>query len=165
MPSKTRLAVYIAFLVALAVWLGGGVFDTISSNPGWSADPVAHVRAPAPPEASRMVNPWPFTTMALALLTLAGIGAFARYRGSGRREVLVVLAGTFAILVVTGVYFVPTLYRLANPAALSDAQIIAMSLTWIRLNLIRITLLLALFVYALIGLMRLSQPSPATARS
>ncbi|HEV3051239.1 MAG TPA: hypothetical protein VGX50_13075 [Longimicrobium sp.] len=161
MPSKTRLAIYIAFLVALAVWLGGGVFDSISSHPGWSADPVAHVRAPTPPSAARMVNPWPFTTMALALLTLAGIGAFARYRGPGRREVLVVLAGTFAILVVTGVYFVPTLYRLGNAAALSDAQIIAISLTWIRLNLIRLALLLALFVYALIGLMRLSQPRPA----
>jgi cytochrome bd-type quinol oxidase subunit 2 len=164
MTSRPRLAIYIAFLVALAVWLGGGVFDTISSHPTWYANPVAYVRGPAAiPEG--MVNPWPFTTAALGLLTLASIAAFARYRGHGRREVLTVLAGVFIILIATGVYFVPTLIRFANHAALSDAQVTSMSLMWMRLNVIRILLLLALFVYALIGLMRLAQPRLDPARS
>lgn len=164
MTSRPKLAIYIAFLVALAVWLGGGVFDSISSHPAWYADPVAYVRAPAAgPEG--MVNPWPFTTAALGLLTLIAIAAFARHRGAGRREVLTVLAGVFIILVATGVYFVPTLFRLEEHAKLSDAQIASMSLMWMRLNMIRILILLALFVYALIGLMRLAQPRLDLARS
>jgi hypothetical protein len=163
MPSRTRISIYIAFVVALAVWTGGGVFHSLSSHPVWAEDPVAYIRAPDP--AVPMMNPWPPTTAVLALLTLIAIGAFVRHRGPGRREVLVVLASVFIILVATGVYFVPTLIRLGNHAALSDAQITSMSLTWMRLNLVRIVMLLALFVYAQIGLMRLAQARVVPARS
>lgn len=163
MLSRTRATIFIAFLLALAVWVGGGVFDSISSHPAWSADPVRYIRNSAMPEGT--VNPWPFTTAVLALCTLAGLAAFARYRGPGRRHALVVLAGVFAVLVVTGVYFVPTLVGLANHAALSDAQITSMSLTWIRLNVVRILLLLALFAYALAGLLRMGQARPVPAHS
>jgi hypothetical protein len=154
--SSTRLAFYIAFIVTLAVWAGGGVFDTISSHPAWYADPVAYTRTHAEPAGT--VNPWPFTTAALALTTLAALAAFARYRGPGRREVLLVLGGTFLILVVTGLYFVPTLIKLANPEALTDAQITSMSLLWMRLNVIRIAVLLALLTYSLVALIRLVRP-------
>jgi hypothetical protein len=163
MPSRTRISIYIAFIVALAVWTGGGVFHSISSHFVWSADPVAYTRAPVP--AVPLTNPWPLPTAVLALLTLIGLGVFARYRGAGRREVLVVLGGVFVILVATGVYFVPTLGRLGNPAALSDAQITSISLTWMRLNVVRIVMLLALFVYAQIGLMRLAQARVVPARA
>lgn len=40
-----------------------------------------------------MVNPWPFTTMALLLATIVA-GVAWRYRGAGRREALVALGGT-----------------------------------------------------------------------
>jgi hypothetical protein len=153
MPSRTRVSLYIAFLVSLAVWVGGGVFDSISSHPAWHANPVAHVRTVTPPPG--FVNPWPFTTAVVALLTLACMAAFARYRGDGRREVLLVLAGVFAILLATGLYFVPNLIRLEGHAALSDAQITSISLSWIRLNVARIIVVLGLLVYGLVGLMRL----------
>lgn len=31
MVTKARLSFFIAFIVSLAVWVGGGVFDSISS--------------------------------------------------------------------------------------------------------------------------------------
>lgn len=159
MPTKTRLSLYIVFIVALAVWVGGGVFDSISSHPAWYADPVKYTRAYAPPEGT--VNPWPFTTAFLALSTLAALGAFARYRGAGRREVLLVLGVTFLILVVTALYFVPTLIKLADHQALTDAQITSMSRMWMRLNGVRILVLLALLIYSQVGLIRLVRPRAA----
>jgi hypothetical protein len=162
-PTRTRISLYVAFIVALGIWSGSGVYDTIHGHPGWWSDPVAWVRAPVAPRDALSLNPWPFTTMLLALCTLAGLGAFARYRGAGRREVLVVLTSVFVILVATGVYFVPTLYRLGNHAALTDAQITGMSYTWMRLNIARNVVLQALMVYALVGLMRLAQARAAAA--
>lgn len=150
MLTNTRLAIYIAFIVALAVWVGGGVFDTLHGHPAWYANPVAYVRTQTAPEGA--VNPWPLTTAVLALCTLAALAVFARYRGPGRRVVLLVLAGIVVILIATGVYFVPTLGKLSNHAALTDAQIIAISHTWMRLNVIRIVLLLGLLTCSLLGL-------------
>jgi hypothetical protein len=164
MPSRTRISLYIAFLVALGIWSGSGVYDTIRSHPGWWSDPVAWVRAPVAPQEALSLNPWPFTTMLLALCTLAGLAAFARYRGLGRREVLVVLGSVFVILVATGLYFVPTLVRLGDHAALTDAQITSMSYRWMQLNLLRNVVLQALIVYGLVGLMRLAQARVGAAR-
>jgi Domain of unknown function (DUF1772) len=159
MLTNTRLSLYIAFIVALAVWTGGGVFETISSHPAWYADPVAYTRTHAAPEGT--VNPWPSTTAFLALSTLAALGAFVRYREAGRREVLLVLGATFLILVVTALYFVPTLFKLADHKALTDAQITSMSLLWMRLNMVRIVVLLALLTCSLVGLIRLVRPRAA----
>jgi hypothetical protein len=159
MPTNSRLSLYIAFIVALAVWAGGGVFDTISSHSAWYVDPVTYTRTSAVPEGT--VNPWPFTTAALALSTLVALAAFARYRGAGRREVLLVLGGTLLILVATAFYFVPTLIELGNHEALTDAQITEMSRMWMRLNVVRIVLLLALLTYSLVGLIRLVRPRSA----
>lgn len=154
--SSTRLAFYIAFIVALAVWTGSGVFESIRSHPTWYADPVAYTRTYTEPAGT--VNPWPALTIVLLLTTLAALLAFLRYRGPGRREVLLVLVSTLLILVATGQYFVPTLIKLGNPEALADAQIIAMSRMWMRLNGIRIAALLALLTYSQVGLVRLVRP-------
>jgi hypothetical protein len=157
MPSRTRIGLFIAFIAALGIWSGSGVYDTIRGHPGWWSDPVAWVRAPLAPRDALTLNPWPFTTMLLALCTLAGLAAFARYRGPGRREALVVLGSVFVILVATGVYFVPTLVRLGNHPALTDAQITSMSYTWMKWNIARNVVLQALIVYAMVGLMRMAQ--------
>jgi hypothetical protein len=163
MPTRTRISLFIAFLVALGIWSGSGVYDTVRGHPAWWADPVAWVRAPLSPQDALSLNPWPFTTMLLALCTLAGLAAFARYRGPGKREVMVVLVSVFLILVATGVYFVPTLIRLGNHAALTDAQITTMSYRWMQLNILRNVVLQALIVYGMVGLMRLAQARVAVA--
>ncbi len=159
--TKTRLGIYIAFLVTAAIWMGSGVFESIGSHAAWYSDPVGYTRALTQPAGT--INPWPFTTAALGLCTLAALVAVARHRGSGRREALVSLGGVFVILLATGLYFVPNLIKLADHAALADSQIVEMSRTWIRLNLIRMVVLLALYVYGLVGLVRLSQPADRSA--
>lgn len=162
MPGKTRISIYLAFLVAAAVWFGGGVFYSLSSHPAWYADPAAYIRGYVVTRGT--VNPWPFTTAFMALCTLAALAAYATYRGPGRREVLVVVVGVFLILVATGVYFVPTLMRLAGHAALTDAQIVSMSRTWMQLNVIRNLLGIGLLTYGLIALMRMAGPRLEPAR-
>jgi hypothetical protein len=154
MLAKARPAVFIAFIVSLAVWVGGGVFHSIGSHSAWYTDPVRYIRAPAGPEAT--VNPWPLTTAVLALLTLLSLAVFATYRGPGYKRVLAVLGATFVILVATGVYFVPTLIKLGNHAALTEAQIVSLSHTWIHLNVIRIVIVLGLLVLSQTALMRLA---------
>jgi hypothetical protein len=163
--TRIKLAVYIAFLMTLAVWVGAGVHDSISSHPGWYARPVSYVRdgrTVTIPEGG--VNPWPFTTAAVAFCTLTALAAFVRHRGPGRREVLRVLTGTMTVLVATGVYFVPTLVKLGQPAALTDEQITAMSHTWMRLNVCRIVLVLALLAYGHVALVRLASTPPHDSR-
>jgi hypothetical protein len=165
MPSRTRIGLFIAFLVALGIWSGSGVYDTIRGHPAWWSDPVAWVRTPMSAQEAMTLNPWPFTTMLLALCTLAGLAAFARYRGPGRQNALVVLGSVFLILVATGVYFVPTLIRLGNHAALTDAQITSMSYRWMQLNIARNVVLQALIVYGMMGLMRMAQARVAVSHA
>jgi hypothetical protein len=152
-----RQSIYIIFLIALSIWFGGGVFDSVSGHFAWYADPVTYVRGSAVgPEG--MVNPWPFTTAFLALATLASIAAFAFARHPGRRAVLIANSCVVLALIATGVYFVPVLIKLGDPTQLTDPEIISYSQTWIRLNLVRLVFLLLVFAYALVALMRLGTP-------
>ncbi len=165
--GKIRTASYLTFLVALSIWVGGGVFDSIGSHFAWYSDPVAYVRGYAITKGT--INPWPFTTAFLALTTLISIIVFARARVPGRRQVLIANAAVVLVLIATGVYFVPTLVKLGNHAQLTDASIITLSQTWVLMNLLRLAFLLALLAYALVALMRLSREpvehAPASGRS
>ncbi|HWI19632.1 MAG TPA: hypothetical protein VNT81_17890 [Vicinamibacterales bacterium] len=154
MLTTTRLYMFIAFVLALATWTGAALHETIGSHPGWYSQPVRHVREAA--TAPGTINAWPFTTTFLLVTTLAAGIAFAGYRGPARVGVLVILAATAAILAATLAYFVPTLMRLANHAALSDAEIVSMSMTWMAVNLARLATLLVLVVSSLIVLRRLA---------
>ena len=158
MLTNTRLAIYIMFIVALAIWTGAGIHDTIGSHTAWFANPVAYIQSSAAPDGA--VNPWPYTTGLLVLCTLAAMAAFLPYRGLGRRQMIFVLAVITVILVATGAYFVPTLMKLGNHATLGEEQIISMSRTWIRLNIARQILLVALLIYSLVLLTRMSSARP-----
>jgi hypothetical protein len=154
MLSTPKLVLFITFVVALAIWVGSGVFDSLSSHPPWWADPAGYVRNQTPYPGT--INPWPMTTALVGLCTLAGLVTFARHRGPGRREALIVFGGQFLILLATGFYFVPTLLKLANHAALTDAQIVDMSHTWMVLNTVRIVVVLTLLAYSQVALLRLA---------
>lgn len=156
MLTRTRFVLYLTFIVTLAIWFGAAVHDSISGHPVWYPDPVAWVRAPMPPGPGT-VNAWPFTTAALGLSTLAGLAAFARYRGDGRGQVLVILGVTLAVLVATGVYFVPTLGVLADHASLTDADVIRISRQWMQFNVIRLVSLLWLLIQSLRTLVTLTR--------
>jgi hypothetical protein len=150
--SRPQLIAYRIFVVALGVWTGSGIHDTIQGHWGWYHDPVEWIRTSVAQAGS--INPWPITSALLLLATLAALGLSLRYRGPGRRDALIPLLGTLAIIVVTLAYFVPMLGKLADPASLSDAEIISDSRTWIVLNIIRQLILVALFYRALVALGR-----------
>ena len=141
------------FALLLGIWTGAGIHDSLSNHFAWHADPVAFA---ARPVLAGMVNPWPFTTMALLLATIvAGVVAW-RYRGAGRREALVALGGTALIIVATLAWFVPQLgLMFGQDGSLTDAELIAHSRTWITLNAVRQLLLVILCWYVLLALGRI----------
>lgn len=138
------------YVVLLGIWTGSGVHDSASTHFAWWADPVAWSARPA---WEGMINPWPFSTMALLLATLvAGVVAF-RYRGPGRKAALFSLGGTALILVATLGWFVPQLGLMAS-GELDAAGLISHGRTWIALNAVRLLLLVVLFWSALLALGR-----------
>ena len=144
--------VFILFVLLLGIWTGSGFHDTVATNSGWYADPVAYANHPPLPEA---INPWPISTMLLLLATLAAAVALWRHRGPGRREGLIAVAGTALVLVATLAWFVPKLGVMAG-GTLSDAELVSLARIWISLNVARLLLLIGLFYYALLALTRLA---------
>jgi hypothetical protein len=141
------------FVLLLGIWTGAGIHDSISNHFAWHADPVAFA---ARPILAGMINPWPFTTMALMLATIAGGVATWRYRGVGRRDALVALGGAALIIIATLAWFVPQLgLMFASNSGLTEAEFIAHSRMWITLNAVRQLLLVVLFWYALLALGRI----------
>lgn len=154
MLTNARLAIYIFFVVMLGLWSGAGIHDSLSLHSGWYADPVRFVRTVNPPPG--YVNPWPYTTGLLIAATLATLAAFARFRGDGRRDVLLVLALTIVIILSTMVYFVPTVVRLDSPETMTDADIISASHLWIETNAVRMVTLVVLLAWSLVALKRMA---------
>ena len=154
MPSRLQVSLFIFFVVALAVWVGGGVFLAIATHAHWYSQPVEYIRSASASATAGEVNPWPITTAIIALATLSGLVAFARYRGPGRREALGSMTVVLVVLVATFAYFVPTLLKFAKPEILSDAQIVSMSRTWVVANLVRIASLLGVLILSQVALLR-----------
>lgn len=155
-PSTLCLIFFRIFVLALAIWLGAGLFSAINTNPAWYADPAQWVRGTSVRPGT--INPWPILTVLASLSTLIATAMFARYRGPGRSEVLVSLGGTLLILIVTFIYFVPRLMLLfGQTEGLSDAQIISYSRQWVVLNCLRLIMLTALLYAALSALSRMGR--------
>lgn len=151
--QTARIIALRLFVIALAIWLGGGLFQVIEGHLAWYSDPVAWIRGGVA-QAGAM-NPWPITTAFVGVTTLVTLGLFALYRGPGWREVLAASGITLVILFATGIYFVPTLIMLSGHELLSNAQIIDASRMWIGLNVVRMVVLLAVMHVALVAVGRL----------
>jgi hypothetical protein len=160
MLTPYRRVVFQAFIVSLGIWTGAGVHDTLMNHFAWWGDPVAYVRTRV--FTPGLVNPWPFTTAILALLTLTGLASFARYKGEAKRALMIIFGGMFVVLLATGIYFVPQLGLFGPDTTLTDADIIRHSKDWIRYNAVRLVVLIALFYYALSTLARMSARRDAT---
>ncbi|HEV2569200.1 hypothetical protein [Sphingomonas sp.] len=140
--------------MSLALRTGAAAFDTLYSHAGWYADPVAWTRQPISPPGA--MNPWPILTVLAVLGTLTALIALWRDRRIRSRSAIIPPLGLVAVLIATGVYFVPTLVGLADHANLTDAQIVEAVRLWITLNILRLLALLALFYLALVALGRMS---------
>jgi hypothetical protein len=154
MLTPFRRAVFQAFIISLGIWTGAGIHDSLMNHFAWWADPVAYVRERA--VTPGLVNPWPFTTALLGLLTLTGLASFARYKGEAKPGLMIVFGGTFLVLLATGTYFVPQLGLFGPDTTLSDADIIKHSKNWVGFNAVRLVVLIALFYSALSTLARMA---------
>ena len=156
--NAARIILFRTFIIALAVWVGAGIFSSINDSFAWYSDPVGWVRN-AKPRAGT-VNPWPILTAIVALLTLVSLAFFAFGGGPGRREALVALGATVLVLAATGLYFVPRLILIfARTDSLSDPQIIAASRAWILWNWVRIVYVLGVLYYALAAAAKMRRPT------
>ena len=148
--SGFGLNAYRIFVLLLGIWTGSGIHDSLSNHFAWHADPVGWANRPP---IDGIVNPWPFSTLLLLIATIvAGIVVW-RYRGAGRREAVVALAGTFLILVATLAWFVPELGLMAS-GKLPDPDLVSHAHTWIAANAVRLVALVGLFWLALVALGR-----------
>lgn len=154
MLTPFRRVIFQAFIIILGIWTGAGIHDTLMNHFAWWADPLTYVRGRV--LIPGIVNPWPFTTGMLAMLTLTALASFARYQGEAKRSVMAILACAVVVLGVTGVYFVPQLGVMNDPA-ITDADLMRYSKDWIRYNAVRIVFLVGLFYYALSTLSRMSR--------
>ena len=156
--SAARTILFRTFIIALAVWVGAGIFSSISDNLAWYSDPVGWVQK-AKPRAGA-INPWPILTAIVALLTLVSLAFFAFGAGPGRREALFALVATVLVLAATGLYFVPRLILIFfKTDLLTDAQIIAASRAWILWNWVRIVYVLGVLYYALAAAAKMRRPT------
>lgn len=143
---------YRIFVLLLGIWTGAGIHDSLSNHFAWHADPAAYANRPTLPG---MFNPWPFSTLLLLIATIVAGIVLWRYRGPGRREALVAIAGTALILVATLAWFVPELGRMFGDPPMTGADLVDHSRTWIALNAVRIVALVALFYCGLVALGRI----------
>jgi hypothetical protein len=158
MITKTKLNLLITYLVILAIWLGSAFHDSFYSNYTWYMDPITHIDFTTTHIVPGSLNPWPFSTMAVLIITIISFFLFRKYNGPGKREVNTSILGTFILLVITFAYFVPTLGKIFGEKGIYDAEsLISMSRTWVILNVIRFIILLYLFISGLRGLMKLNK--------
>jgi hypothetical protein len=151
--NRIGLTAYRVFVLALANLLGGGIHSTIQRGPGWFSDPVGWVHGGV--ERPGAIHPFFMTSGLLLITAVVALALLRRYRGSGRSGVLVTLLGSFAILVITFTYFVPMSNALfAEPARLSDAEIILNSRIWVLLDVLRQLIMTGLLYLSLVTLGR-----------
>ncbi|MEY2934993.1 MAG: hypothetical protein RL033_5742 [Pseudomonadota bacterium] len=151
--GKSRL--FLAFLFLVALWLGAGVYHSVLTTSAWLSDPLSYVRHPPERALPDYVNPFPLLVPPTAIVCLATLLLFRRYRGAGRLEVMLAIGGALLVLVATAAYFVPALSTLLDGyPALSTAEVIARSRRWVLLNLVRLFVLAASFAAGLLALTR-----------
>jgi apolipoprotein N-acyltransferase len=154
--NRIGLTAYRIFVLALANLLGGGIHSTIQRGPGWFSDPVRWVRGGV--ERPGSVHPFFMTSGLLFITSVVALALLWRYRGAGRRGVLVTLLGSLAVLAITFSYFVPTSNAIfAEPARLSDAQIIFDSRLWVPLDVLRQLIMTGFLYLSLVTLGRVER--------
>ena len=153
--TKTKLTLYLVFLLFQAIWLGSGFHSSVSSNGTWYSDPLTHIHHQVTYPVPGEMNAWPISTGLLAISTLVCVLLFFKYKESGRTHAFIAIYGTLVLIIVTFLYFVPTLGKIFGDTGLhSDEELISLSRQWVILNCIRLAILTGLFITALLGLSR-----------
>lgn len=131
---------------------GAALYEHIAVVPGWSA---------APPKSLAMfqgeygLNPAPFWMMIHPVtMLLLIIALILNWKNPRRKNILITLVSYFIILVITSIYFVPTLLEVTQTpyADTVDETLVARSSMWETLSLVRLIILLGLAGYLLAAL-------------
>ena len=141
-----------AYVLAIGIETGAGLFASVVVFPVWTASPEVVVTwKPAMPYYIEEGDFFMFSSSATLILALAVVILNARRRGSGARPWALGSALTFLLLAAwTAAYFLPEQDRVHGDAGagLPRAEVAVMLERFVELNWIRQALLVAAFVAA-----------------
>jgi hypothetical protein len=150
---KKNLIYSIASLL-FAIVIGGAVYEHLALVPQWTAGPplsLALFQGEHGLKPGRFWIPIHPVTLLFLLTSL-----FLHWRTDRRRPLLIAGVGYLLILVVTSIYFVPELMELTTTpfSPVVNEELKQRALTWERLSLARLAVLLVLGVVLINGLTR-----------
>ncbi len=146
------------FIVFFSIQLGGGIYETLVIVPLWSG---------VPPQSIwdwnelRKANPqlavdagkrfWIFITPAVGLFSIAALVSGWQTPWEHRKWLLAATLTSFIMVVITFVYFVPSIIELmsATPDTADAARIEKKARQWVTLNWVRAAVLTAAWLCAL----------------
>ena len=155
--SAERIFLWL-FILLFGIQLGAGLYETLVIVPLWSASPPQSVwewnalRNASPQFAVNSGKRfWIFVTPAVGVLSVAALLSGWGTPWEHRKWLLVATLTSFIMVVITFVYFVPSLIKLmsATPDAANAAQIGAKANLWRILNWGRAVFLIAAWLCAL----------------
>jgi hypothetical protein len=155
------MALLLAVTLLTGFQIGAGVYETRVVLPLWASDPPRSVRAfftsPSPPVPARF---WMFSTPAFGLACIALLVASITSAAANRSEVIVASALLVALVGSAFAYFVPRLFRLRDQSTtLADDEVVRITHSWVRLNLVRIGLFLVAWGLLIHSVLQ-AHPSP-----
>src|SRR5689334_17907533 len=155
--SAERISLWL-FIVLLSIQLGAGLYETLVVVPLWSASPPQSVWGW---NALRNAHPqfaidsgrrfWIFITPTVGLLSLAALLTGWRAPWEHRKWLLAATLTAFMMVVITFLYFVPSLIELmkARPNDVNAGQIAGKARLWVMLNWVRVLALIAAWLCGL----------------
>ncbi len=150
MITKTKRGFFIVYLLFFAIWLGAAFHDSFSTNFAWYHDPMVYIKFTTENAIPGIINPWPLSTILFLLSTLVALFLLTKYKGPGKKGAFISVCGALAIIIATLIYFVPGLSKIfGHTNEYSQASLVAMSRTWILLNILRFIMLVFLFLAGL----------------
>ncbi|WP_290790784.1 hypothetical protein [Flavihumibacter sp. UBA7668] len=151
---EIRNVLYAFACLAFSIVIGGAVYEHIAVVPRWTAAPPVSLSMFQGPYG---LNPAPFwknihpVTLLLLVISLALF-----WKTERRNYLLFTIAGYVLILIITFLYFVPTLIAITGTPynETADALLTSSAKTWETLSLVRLAVLVLLAITAFLGLTR-----------
>lgn len=127
------------FVVFLGVEIGGGIYEALVLVPLWSSAPPASLitygSQPMPPNPGPRF--WMFMTPMVGLLSILNLVFAWKSTAPRRKPWLLGSALALFVVVVTFIYFVPTLLTFSHAAEMPAETVANNVLWWVRLNWVR----------------------------
>ena len=143
---------YATACLSFAIVIGAAVYEHMAVVPQWSAAPPASLTMF---QGKYGLNAQPFWMSIHPITLLLFIATLVVFWKTGSRiHILLPLSVYVAILVTTGIYFVPQLLSIIQTPLTDtvDAALTARAKTWETLSLLRLGILVVSAIYLFLGL-------------